>query len=207
MICGVVSIFAAVALTLNLTFPGEVIGNGVIRSGQFTGMYAGFPAMCVTFQTIMAIQCSGVNVNVALAMGARRRDYVLASQACMLIETLFSMAMVHLLYLLDQQFNILGRFSSYMYAPDKFWLFFLLLVCSQCAALGCMAIGAKRRAVGAVLMVVFTMGMVMGMGFLGTIDDYGIWGDLPAIMIGASIVFGIIGELKYLSYMKKATVV
>lgn len=206
-VCVSILVFAASALALNLIFPGEVIGNGVMRSGRFSGMYAGFPAMCITFQTIWAIQCSGVNLNVALSMGARRRDYLIVCHLFLILETLFSMVMIHLLYMIDLKFTILGSFSEYMYTPEKFWLFGLFALSCQFTGLGCMAIGAGRRVIGGVLMAVFTMGMIMSVTFFAVVDSFGNWGILPGAITAGIIIFGIIGEIGYLRYMKKATVI
>lgn len=192
---GSLALIGTSAAVLNLLFPG----------GFFASYYAGFPMMCVILLAVMSISLSGIYLNVALAMGARRRDFCVCVHLCVILEALLSLALIYGLYLFDTHFGLLPQFNSYFYTPDALWMTVFYLVCGQVIALGCMALGADHRRLGSVLTALMVMFLIFSYIFTVALADLELWSG-QGIILAVLTVCTVLAEVFYLRYMKKATV-
>ena len=161
--------------------------------------------MCVIMLAVMSISLSGVYLNVALSMGARRLDFCACVHLCIVLETLLSLALIYGLYLFDAHFHLLPQFNSYFYTPDELGLTALYLVCGQVMAVGCMAFGADHRRLGSVLTALMVMFLIFSYIFTVALADLGLWSG-QGIILAVLTVCTVLAEVIYLRYMKKATV-
>ena len=205
-VSGLIFLIAAVSLILNLLSPARPIGDGLYTGGKFASFYSGFPLMCVLLQSILSIQCAGVNMNVAITMGARRRDYAVVIHIFLIIETVISLLLIHGLYLLNEKLFILSRFYTYFYSPENMPMLAMLIIAAQTTGMGCMTIGSDKRVLGSMLMAVLTMALMTAFMFSMGVLTIELWGDLPAIIFGALALASLAGEIGYWRYALKATV-
>ena len=92
--CGILFLYALLVSVLNQLFPG----------GYFSMYYAAFPLFCIIILAMSAISLGGVHMNLALSMGACRRDYCKSVHADILLTTLFALTLHTVLYHFQTRF-------------------------------------------------------------------------------------------------------
>ena len=189
---GAVLAFAAVVIA-------GAFATGVPSGAQnlFETYFAGLPLTVLLILFILSFNLCSSNLQLALSLGARRRDYFAALQgallaytgACWLLQIAVSLIPTAFAWANPQRWTILTALRG-----PHLWSYPLL--CLAVLALGCACgmLFARSRVLGAIILTVSICLGILGTGFLYITS--GTWGEanlgvLPVVLTAGAV--GVVG--------------
>lgn len=164
----------------------EYIGIGNL----FSAYYGGFSLITLMVLFIVSAAMCTANLNMALAFGARRRDYFWGVQLQVAVYVLFAWLVRTVMCALPELlgWSIAPRYETMLSLGGMSHMAFVLAAAAT-VTLGCLAgiVSVKNRTWGAVCVVgslLLGLGAVVLLLISGNHGSIHLWGDLPAILFG-----------------------
>lgn len=185
----------------------------------FRNYFTAMPLMASFLLFIYGCSLCTSSLNLALSMGARRRDFFVAVQAIMILYTVVTWGIVWAVGMLPRlgDWDQPGRFlaASAWTGGAAF-----PVVCFAALVLGCLSglVMARSRGWGVVIMVVATLILMLGtllMMIFGDADLWsflsetawsGLWGALPGILMAVLLFSIVAGEVVIWRHIGRFTV-
>lgn len=149
--------------------------------------YRGFPMMCLMLPLVCFVGHGSFMAQISLSMGETRRSYARAVLALVPVNALAFLIPAWAVSELPRWLG-LGWEEPMFITTQTLPLFLVSALCAAAFAPLMGLVLTRSRALGAVLITVLTMALMGGVLFLTVIGKLGslhLWGDLPAIMMGA----------------------
>ena len=186
---GAVLAFAAVVTA-------GAFATGVPDGAQnlFTTYFAGLPLTALLILFILAFNLCTGNLNLALSLGARRRDYFIALQgallaytgACWLLQIAVSLIPTAFAWANPQRWTILTALRG-----PHLWSYPLLCLAALALGCACGMLFARSRVLGAIILTVSICLGILGTGFLYITS--GTWGEANLGVLPMLLTVGAVG--------------
>ena len=191
------SLFAlgAAAALLNLLFP----------AGFFQSYFEGFSIYSLVMALITTTLLTGSWFNVALSMGARRRDYFIAMQLSIIVGVAASMVLIYAMqFISEHAFSKYGY--DFMFNPGMAPHTVIAVFAAQLVGCLCTVAGMWKKWLSVAVCVVYMMLAVTVLLVQMTALEGIFWFSLPWILSGVELLFAAGAEFIVLRYMNRAVV-